>query len=209
MTIIGFRIPQASLNIENCQRTNQSTNFPSPKTMPFSSSYNLLKDFATQKHCNAWRNSIVAHNGNGPGENLLRGPLNETSPGCNTDLTKLQMTYQSWNVKNSTQFNINTPLTPNNKFNKTSLKVEFPSFLRIGPANIQQNIHFNQGILTISLHISDNLQVDGEGWLPVISWNGNPGNVSKICVDSKNGENAFFCVKMNNAVRCLSDMVPS
>ena len=33
--------------------------------------------------------------------------------------------------------------------------------------------------------------MEKDGW--VISWNGSPGNVSKICVDSTNGENAFFC----------------
>ena len=54
---------------------------------------NLLKDFATQIHCNAWRNSIVAHNGNGPGENLLWEALNETSRGQHWfTVSKLQMT---------------------------------------------------------------------------------------------------------------------
>lgn len=100
-----------SLQIGIMATMGKETQNQLPSTQKPCHSVNLLKDFATQKHCNAWRNSIVAHNGTGPGENLLREALNETRPGQHW-FNWAANASQSWNVHNSTQFNANTPLTP-------------------------------------------------------------------------------------------------
>lgn len=148
-----------SLQIGIMATMGKETQNQLPSTQKPCHSVNLLKDFATQKHCNAWRNSIVAHNGTGPGENLLREALNEPRPGQHW-FNWAANDYQSWNVHNSTQFNENTPLTPTKtsstivhahlfsqqKFishETTNPSIIPPFILRIGPAKIQQNIHFN------------------------------------------------------------------
>ena len=79
---------------------------------------------------------------------------------------------------------------------------QFPPFLRIGPANIQQNIHLDQGIVTISLHISNHLPtLRDEGYDEFSRWNEING-IQNRCGLKKCWNFRWWC-KMHNPLRCL------